>query len=187
MGRQLALFVGLAIVAGTISNLVAGPTRVLAWVGSYAALDKSAPSPAPTPAPALPDGSGSSGAPATPAVTAPASEALNPYEIDSATAIAEHQKGSVFLDARATDVFEKGRIPGARSIPVWEASADQEVMELMMQVPPGSARIVIYCQGGHCEDSHMLRQKLLGAGYTDVLVYKDGYPGWESAGQAVEK
>lgn len=188
MGRHIAVLVGLALLAGTISNLVAGPTRVLSWVGSYQALPpKSVTTPPATPV-APTDGAATPAPPA--AGTAPHShegEPLQPFEIDNKSAIDEHGKGTLFVDARATDVFEKGHIPGARSIPVWESSADQKVMELMMQNPPPATRVVIYCQGGHCEDSHMLRQKLLGAGYADVLVYKDGFPGWESAGQAVEK
>jgi len=185
MARQIAAIIGLALVAGTLSNLTAGPTRVLAWVGTYTALPSPPPGDAAQAPAKPPEGSAAKDVATT---AAPASEPpAHPYEIDTAAAIAEHAKGTIFLDARATDVFAMGRIPGARSIPVWEAAVDQKVMELMMQAPPPATRFVIYCQGGHCEDSHMLRQKLLGAGYTDVLVYKDGFPGWQGAGKEVEK
>ena len=179
MKKQLVAFAILALAAGTISNLIAGPTRVLRWVAVYQPLPERATPPAAPPASTAPSTSTGAVPPATPAARGD--------EIGTTEAAAEHAKGTVFIDARASDVFEAGRIPGARSLPVWEASADQKVLELMMQIPPPGPRLILYCQGGHCEDSHMLRQKLLGAGYTDVLVDKDGYPGWVDAGHPVEK
>lgn len=156
MARSIAPFVLLALVAGTISNLTAGKTRVLAWVGSHQA--------------------------STPTVEPPP-----PVEIGTAEAFVEHGRGTLFIDARASDVYAQGHVPGARSIPVWEAQADKLVLELMMQIPPPGPRMVVYCQGGHCDDSHMLRQKLLGAGYKDVLIDRQGFPGWVEAGHPVEK
>ena len=47
--------------------------------------------------------------------------------------------------------------------------------------------IVVYCSGGNCEDSHLLRGKLLGAGFTGVLVYKEGFPDWQAKGKEVER
>src|SRR6185369_12472413 len=45
--------------------------------------------------------------------------------------------------------------------------------------------IVVYCSGGDCEDSHMLAQKLYGALFNNVYVYKDGFPDWQKRGGAV--
>ena len=156
---QVMILLALAVVAGTISNVTAGPTRRLAWIAEWKL-------PAPTPRP-------SPGAATT-------------IEIGSAEAVAEHGKGTLFLDARRSEAYAEGHIPGARPFPVWESETDPKIVELMSEFPPG-ARIVVYCTGGKCEDSHLLRGKLLAAGYTDVLVFKDGMPGWEAAGQPVEK
>ena len=46
--------------------------------------------------------------------------------------------------------------------------------------------IVVYCSGGECEDSHMLAQKLWGVFYSNVLVYKDGFPDWQKRGGAID-
>ncbi len=45
--------------------------------------------------------------------------------------------------------------------------------------------VVLYCSGGDCEDSHMLGQKLFGAGFNNLLVYKDGFPDWAKRGGAM--
>ena len=45
-----------------------------------------------------------------------------------------------------------------------------------------NAPIVIYCSGGDCEDSHMLAEKLYMVGFNNLLVYKDGFPGWQKRG-----
>ena len=37
-----------------------------------------------------------------------------------------------------------------------------------------------------CEDSHNLAQLLLAFGYTEINVFIDGFPGWESEGHPIE-
>ena len=46
----------------------------------------------------------------------------------------------------------------------------------------GAIPVVLYCSGGDCEDSHMLAQKLFGAGFNNLLVYRDGWPDWVKRG-----
>jgi 3-mercaptopyruvate sulfurtransferase SseA len=47
--------------------------------------------------------------------------------------------------------------------------------------------IVVYCDGGDCEASHDMAIMLESAGYMEVYVLHDGYPGWERAGHPVEQ
>jgi len=92
-----------------------------------------------------------------------------------------HDAGVLFLDARRTSIYEQGHIAGARPFSVWESDIDEKVRKLWeeRQDPAQQAlAIVIYCSGGECEDSHMLAEKLWGATFTNVYVYKDGYPDW---------
>lgn len=96
--------------------------------------------------------------------------------------------GALFLDARRTNVYEQGHIAGARPFSVWESDADDKVKGLweQRQDPKEQALpIVIYCTGGDCEDSHMLAQKLWGAQFNNVYVYKDGFPDWQAKGGAI--
>jgi rhodanese-related sulfurtransferase len=98
-----------------------------------------------------------------------------------------HRSGALILDARRSAVFEDGHIAGSRSFSVWESDVDDKVNALFNErgTPDEQAQpIVIYCSGGACEDSHMLAQKLWGAQFNNVLVYKDGYPDWVKRGGA---
>jgi rhodanese-related sulfurtransferase len=87
--------------------------------------------------------------------------------------------GALVLDARRTNVYEEGHIAGARSVSVWESGADEKVLALLNEGRDLEAPVVVYCSGGDCEDSHMLAQRLFGAGFNNLLVYRDGWPDWQ--------
>ena len=91
-------------------------------------------------------------------------------------------RGALILDARRTKDFEAGHIAGARSFPVWESDVDARVTALVGEGRDGSIPVVLYCSGGDCEDSHMLAQKLFGASFNNLLVYRDGWPDWQKRG-----
>jgi len=99
-----------------------------------------------------------------------------------------HDAGALFLDARRTSVFEQGHIAGARPMSVWESDIDDKVAKLFNERSDPAQQalpIVAYCSGGDCEDSHMLAQKLYGALFNNVYVYKDGFPDWQRHGGPV--
>jgi rhodanese-related sulfurtransferase len=109
-------------------------------------------------------------------------------EITYADVAALHAGGALFLDARRTNIYEQGHIPGARSFSVWESDVGDKVKGLweQRQDPKEQALpIVIYCSGGDCEDSHMLSEKLWGAQFSNIYVYKDGFPDWVAKGGKV--
>ncbi len=87
-------------------------------------------------------------------------------------------RGALVLDARRTKDYEQGHIARARSFPVWESDVDARVTALVGEGRDGAIPVVLYCSGGDCEDSHMLAQKLFGAGFNNLLVYRDGWPDW---------
>ena len=96
-----------------------------------------------------------------------------------------HAWGALFLDARRTKDYAQGHVAGARSFPVWESEVVRERVEALV----GEGRdvrqpVVLYCSGGDCEDSHMLAQTLFGAGFENLLVYRDGFPDWVRRGGA---
>jgi rhodanese-related sulfurtransferase len=98
-----------------------------------------------------------------------------------------YQQGALFLDARRTAVYEQGHIAGSRPFSVWESDVADKVNALFNERgdPKQAAQpIVVYCSGGDCEDSHMLAERLSGA-FTNVYVYKDGFPDWQKRGGAV--
>lgn len=105
-------------------------------------------------------------------------------EITGEDAMWLHQQGALFLDARRSSVYEQGHVAGARSVSVWEVDVDDKVKNLLDERQDQDLPIVVYCSGGACEDSHMLAQKLWGVFFTNVLVYKDGWPDWQKRGGA---
>lgn len=105
-------------------------------------------------------------------------------EISGEDAAWLHARGALFLDARRTKVFEEGHVAGARSFAVWESDVADKVFALLGEGRSPEAPVVVYCSGGECEDSHMLSERLFGAGFTNVLVYKDGWPDWQRRGGA---
>lgn len=109
-------------------------------------------------------------------------------EVGYDDAAALFKEGALVLDARRTNVYEQGHIAGAQSFSVWEADIDDKVRALWekRQDPKEQALpILIYCSGGDCEDSHMLAGKLFGALFSNVYVYKDGFPDWQKHNAAI--
>jgi len=90
---------------------------------------------------------------------------------------------AVFVDARSYDFFEEGHIKGAASMPVNQFDS---LIGKFKEMYALSAFLVTYCSGRECDDSHKLAQKLFEAGYTDISVFIDGYPGWQAAGYPIE-
>lgn len=162
--------------------------------------DASQAAPAPgTPAVPRPAPTASAGAAAASSRTAepkpvPVAELLGrfpvhgqPYvEIPGDAAAWLYARGALFLDARRTKDFSQGHVAGARSFPVWEAALVKERVEsLVAEGRDQAVPVVLYCSGGECEDSHMLAQTLFGAGFENLLVYRDGFPDWVKRGGPV--
>jgi rhodanese-related sulfurtransferase len=208
---EAATLVLAAILCALVANALASRERKLALVGNYPnALEvpeKEAP-PEPTPAAAasgkLPFEEKRPGqaSVSTPKATPPTqgSEARisssspadllkrfpphnKPYvEISGHDAAWLVARGVLTLDARRTVDYEQGHIARARSFPVWESDIDVRVTALVGEGRDGTVPVVLYCSGGDCEDSHMLAQKLFGAGFNNLLVYRDGWPDWVKRG-----
>ncbi|HMM36252.1 MAG TPA: rhodanese-like domain-containing protein, partial [Thermoanaerobaculia bacterium] len=145
-----------------------------------------APAPAPQERP--------SAGPASPSVPDRAAELLARFpphgqpsvDITGDAAAWLYARGALFLDARRSKDFAEGHVAGARSFPIWEAAVVKERVEaLVAEGRDQTLPVVLYCTGGDCEDSHMLAQTLFGAGFENLLVYRDGFPDWKARGGAV--
>ena len=102
-------------------------------------------------------------------------------EIDDIRAAKEifDRGDTLFIDARHPDAYHEGHIPGAVSLPLGRFD---DMIEGFRSKHPTSIPIITYCSGRECEDSHDLAQRLFMEGYTNIQVFIDGYPGWESKG-----
>jgi rhodanese-related sulfurtransferase len=107
-------------------------------------------------------------------------------EISGDAAAWLHARGALFLDARRSREYAQGHIAGSLAFPIWESEVVKGRIEaLVAEGRDGNLPVVLYCSGGDCEDSHMLAQSLFGAGFENLLVYRDGYPDWIARGGAV--
>jgi len=90
---------------------------------------------------------------------------------------------ALFVDARSRESYAQGHIAGAVSLPV--GRFDEQIGAFMSKHSPEQP-IITYCSGRTCEDSHNLVRLLLEAGFVNVRVLIDGFPGWEAEGYPVE-
>ena len=106
------------------------------------------------------------------------------FEIPDAVAAHRlHAGGQVlFVDSRTTDDYRAGHIPGALSLPLGEF--DRRIDAFRSQYAPDHP-IVTYCSGRSCQDSHILARRLFEAGYENIAVFIDGYPGWAAEGYPI--
>ena len=89
-----------------------------------------------------------------------------------------------FLDARRSADYAQGHVPGAWSLPVWEAGLEARITEFEARADPQPrSPLVLYCSGGECEDSQLLARKLVELGYRNLLIYRDGFPDWIAKGR----
>jgi protein-disulfide isomerase/rhodanese-related sulfurtransferase len=96
-----------------------------------------------------------------------------------------YHDGSVFVDVRSADDYQKARISGAVNVPLNEA--ERRVAEL-----PRDKTIVLYESGSGspsdvCAASRAVGRVLLARGYTKVVVYQDGLAGWQKQALPVER
>lgn len=117
------------------------------------------------------------------APTALVPEAL-PQPIDLQSLQVSLNNGAVLLDARIVELWNEGRIAGARSFPLEEA--DDRMRALQAELPP-DRELIAYCNGYGCPDSFDLAVKLLAAGFRRVRVFEGGFPEWRDAGLPVEE
>jgi rhodanese-related sulfurtransferase len=88
------------------------------------------------------------------------------------------------IDAQPKEIYKKGHIKGAISIPWKSQIALEDVWSI-----PSDATIITYCDCGPGEaDSADIASQLMQMGYEDVMVLKDpSIHGWKEAGYPMEK
>jgi len=107
-------------------------------------------------------------------------------EINSAADMARAVKDDspLILDVRSNDLFLKGHIPGARSVPL---SGFDRFIGTFFTNTPMDQKIIVYCSGRECTDSHTFASKLSEMGYANVKVYAGGFMEWKDKGYKVAK
>jgi rhodanese-related sulfurtransferase len=88
------------------------------------------------------------------------------------------QKPVVLIDVRPPDAYARGRLPGARSIPL------DALVPRRAEVAPG-AIVVLYGMNTVDEAAPAARY-LRGTGHAAVFVLEGGFAGWQARGLGVE-
>ena len=92
----------------------------------------------------------------------------------------------IFVDARNEDQYQEGHIPGAYQL-------DHYYLDLCLQdvlpICQNAEKIVVYCNGGDCDDSEYAAQDLIANGVdsTRVYIYSGGLTAWQVDGMPLEK
>lgn len=92
------------------------------------------------------------------------------------------QKRGILFDARNDDEYRKGHIKGARNIPALDAG--KHFAELA--VIPRDTLILIYCSNSECPLGRSLAEFLGVMEFKNLLLYDDGWDGWQKAGMPVD-
>jgi len=183
----MAALLILAALAGVVANSLAGPSRRL---GRTAFAQPPTPTPPlPSPAPVEPAPALATPRPSLPKAAPAIRFEWNPgqpvREIDLPEAAEAFRQGFPFLDARRSADYRLGHIRGAHGISVWESDLDEKLTRFDATGHPLKSPIVIYCNGGDCQDSGLLAARLTGLGYRHLLLYRGGYPEWISKGRPI--
>jgi len=91
----------------------------------------------------------------------------------------------LFIDAREDRAYEAGHIPGA--LPFDHYHPEQRMAEAM-SAAQAAEKIVVYCNGGECEDSEFTAVMLQQAGVPldRLLIFTGGITEWKQARRPVE-
>lgn len=89
----------------------------------------------------------------------------------------EEKAGFTLVDARTREEYQEAHIVRAVSIP------EKEFDKSLSLLPADKgALLVFYCNGVKCGKSKKVAAKAKEAGYTNLLIYGEGFPVWEEKG-----
>jgi rhodanese-related sulfurtransferase len=90
---------------------------------------------------------------------------------------------AIMIDARDPNEYEAGHITGALNLP------DHNFMESYQEIGdslPREIPLVVYCQGGQCDQSHSVLEQLKEFGFEQLFLYKEGWNDWKDKGYPSE-
>jgi 3-mercaptopyruvate sulfurtransferase SseA len=90
---------------------------------------------------------------------------------------------AVIIDARSTEEYEEGHLPGAINIP---HDRLPEFMNTLTGEVSMDAHVICYCRSLTCDFSDLLATEMKIIGYQDVSVFSGGWAQWSKAGYPVE-
>jgi rhodanese-related sulfurtransferase len=91
----------------------------------------------------------------------------------------------VFVDARNPEDYDQGHVPGAYQLDPYHPEKE---LATVVPVCQAAQEVVVYCNGGDCEDSDSAAILLRDAGVPGekLFVYGGGFTAWQAARLPVE-
>jgi rhodanese-related sulfurtransferase len=83
----------------------------------------------------------------------------------------------VLIDARNETLFQERHIPGAYLLDHYKID---QYIDLVLPMCQFAEQVIVYCSGGHCEDSEFTAKDLqqLGVSQDKLFIYAAGMRGW---------
>ncbi|MGO1001187.1 rhodanese-like domain-containing protein [Lysobacter sp. CA196] len=97
---------------------------------------------------------------------------------DTHEALQSGAPGFVLIDARSPELYAKGHLPGAISLP------HRKIIASKMSAYPSSTLFVVYCAGPHCNGAARAAVRLAELGLA-VKLMSGGVTGWVDEGFAL--
>lgn len=148
------------------------------------------PTEAVTAPPVTPSGNGSPSdvttqqpSPEQPRATAMPSTELPAGHITIAQARSLFDQNSIFVDARRKEVYAEGHVAGSFRADMASFKTGDPAW---VSAFPKDLTLVVYCNGGDCDESEHVAQLLEASGFQTIYVMHDGFPGWKAAGHPIE-
>ena len=91
----------------------------------------------------------------------------------------------LIVDARPKSFYRLGHIPKAISVARNDFKHAYAVME-SSGLSTTKLRLLVYCTGNECEDSHLVAAAFRALGNQNVAIFEGGYNAWINAGLPVE-
>ena len=115
-----------------------------------------------------------------PAIVRAAEKEFRVVSTDELRSMMDERKSLVLVDTRTAEEFQEAHIKGAVSIP--EKNFDTQLSLLPAEK---NALVVLYCNGVKCGKSKKAAKKAEAAGYTNLVLYAEGFPVWEEKGLSI--
>lgn len=197
---QMAVIIGLGFGLGVADMILrpvdlkpreAPPPLELGPAGSRPA-SNDAPAPPAARASGQPAASASPTAPAAPAApggfTPTPKDKLPTGQITIDEAKAAYDQGladgmTFFVDSRKHEEFVAGRVLNALRI---DSKSFETGNPPELSLIPRDAIVIVYCNGGQCDESENVAKWITNSGYKKVYVLHDGFPGWKALGHPIE-
>lgn len=92
----------------------------------------------------------------------------------------------VFIDSRGDEAYEVGHIPYARQMNPYHS--ERYLPQILPEVL-AAEKVVVYCEGGQCDDSIFACRELLdnGVSFESIYLFEGGMEAWEEADGPIDE